>query len=89
MRVTIVTCVALAMMCLSSCTRSYRKVEFNYDSDVLCLGVDRTVYPAENADGEIPDSAWDGFRFQQEFYLVNPENGASKPLFSSLPPLVQ
>lgn len=77
MRVTIVTCVALVVMCLSSCTRSYRKVEFNYDSDVLCLGMDRTVYPAENADGEIPDSAWDGFRFQQEFYLVNPENGAS------------
>ncbi|HCZ23085.1 MAG TPA: hypothetical protein DHU72_06820 [Rikenellaceae bacterium] len=75
MRVHIIIFIAVTLTCVSSCTRGYKRVSFGYEHDVVCLGIDKTKYPEENEDGEIPDSAWDGFKFQQEYFLVNPRDG--------------
>lgn len=74
------------VLCLSACTSGHRRAGFGYDTDVLCLGVDKTVYPSENSDGEIPDSAWEDFRFSAEYHLVDPATGArlSEESFASL-----
>lgn len=59
----------------AGCSQNVSSPRFGFDTDVIPLGVDRTEYPEENEDGEIPDEAWEDFRYEAEYYLVSTRTG--------------
>lgn len=82
---------AAVALLVTGCSRKTPQVAgIRFDTDVIPMGVDKTVYPTPGADGEIPDESWEDFRYLAEFHMVGTATGKrlSDVSFASLSPFL-